>query len=291
MNKTQRIMKRLTRSAIAILLLVGSTVHAHEPGAAPKASELGPVRGKTVQISQAQIDLVLAAQPDALKLDPEAKKRTQSEVREVLLQRALLQRGAIEAALHKDARVQLELQASRQLVLANAYSRHLADPQRVTAKEIETEYQLAKSDLNDIEYQMRRLSFVDQTKAQEAVKALNDKTEFEVVKQKLAVLSPEEKSAEWRWIASQRMPGPVLEEVKRLIQNPMAPSQPVRFEGTWYVIQAQAQRPVTLPLKSEVQSEIRNKLAESKIRSWLIQRKKAEGLDTTDEKQVAKEKS
>lgn len=291
MDKTQRIMKRLTRSAVAILLLVGSTAHAHEPGGAPKASELGPVRGKTVKISQAQIDLVLAAQPDALKLDPEARKRTQSEVREILLQRALLERGAIEAALHKDTRVQLELQASRQLVLANAYSRQLADPQRVTAKEIEIEYQLAKSDLNDIEYQMRRLSFVDQTKAQEAAKALNDKTEFEVVKQKLAVLSPEEKPAEWRWIASQRMPGPVLEEVKRLIQNPKTPSQPVRFEGTWYVVQAQAHRLVSPPLKSEVQSEIRSKLAESKVRSWLMQRKKAEGLDTTDEKQVAKEKS
>lgn len=287
MHRSQRLIAGHMQWVLATLLLFAGTICAHE-SVAPQLTDIGPTRGKTVQVTQTQIDLVLSALPDARKLDPEAKKRTQVEVREVLLQRAMLARGAVETELDKDTRVQLELRAAQQLVLANAYSRRLADPQRVTEKEIDMEYERAKLDLADIEYQMRRLSFVDEAKAQEAAKALRDKTEFEVVKQKLAVLSPAENPGEWRWIASQRMPGPVLEEVKRLVQHPKATSQPIRFEGIWYLVQVQKQRQAALPVKSEIQDDIRNKLAESKTRTWLIERRRAEGLDTTINQRTTK---
>ena len=280
---------RMTYTVAAGLVLVASMTHAHESSEPPKASALGPVRGKTVQVTQAQIDLMMAAQPELRKMDEAATLQTRAEVRAVLLQRALLERGAIEAGLDKDPRVQLELRAARQMVLAKAYSRLVGDPLRVAENEVDTEYKRVVTDLTDVEYQMRRLVFVEKGKADDAIKALNEKKSFETIMRELAVPSGEEQPGEWRWISSQRMPRPVLDEIKRLSLNPTIEPQAVLVEGTWYVLQVQAQRPAQLPEKSQIQDEIRNKLSQSNIQSWLAQRRKAEGMDKTVETHTSKE--
>jgi hypothetical protein len=70
--------------AAAGLVLVASMAQAHEPSEPPKVSTLGPVRGKTVQVTQAQIDLMMSAQPELRKMDEAATLQTRAEVREVL---------------------------------------------------------------------------------------------------------------------------------------------------------------------------------------------------------------
>jgi hypothetical protein len=105
----------------------------------------------------------------------------------------------------------------------------------------------------------------------------------------LAVPSGEEQPGEWRWIAAKRMPEPVFDEIKRLSQEPTSKPQAVLVEGTWYVLQVQAQRPAQLPEKAQIQDEIRNKLALANVQSWLAQRRKAEGLDKTVETHTKKD--
>jgi peptidyl-prolyl cis-trans isomerase C len=263
--------------AFGTVLLISTLLHAHENGPAPQAHLLGPVKGKTVRVTQAEIDLLLQAQPDTLKLDEAAKLQTQAQVREVLLQRAMLERGALEAGLDKDPRIQRQMQAARQLVLANAYSQRLADPDQVADQDIDAEYKRAKSDLIETEYQMQRLAFVDENKANQVALALADRSMWFKLKKQLG-LAPAEALGEWRWIASQRMPKPVLEEVVRLQQNPKETARPVRVEGTWYVVQVKDKRVAAYPEKADVAPQIRQKLAQERVQSWLIQRQKFEGL-------------
>lgn len=257
--------------------LVSPLLHAHENTATPTAQSLGPVNGKTVRVTQAEIDLLLEAQPDTLKLDEAAKLQTKAQVREVLLQRAMLERGALEAGLDKDPRIQKQIQAARQLVLANAYSHRLADPGQVTEKDIDAEYRRAKSDLTETEYQMQRLAFVDEARANQAASELTDRSMWFKLKKQLGMV-PTDAMGEWRWIASQRMPKPVLEEVVRLHQNPKETPKPVRYEGTWYVVQVKDKRTAAYPDRADVAPQIRQKLAQERLQSWLIQRRKLEGL-------------
>ena len=273
-------LRKLNIWSCSILLgvwLASPLLHAHENTAAPSAQSLGPVNGKTVRVTQSEIDLLLEAQPDTLKLDEAAKLQTKAQVREVLLQRAMLERGALEAGLDKDPRIQKQIQAARQLVLANAYSHRLADPAQVADKDIESEYRRAKADLTETEYQMQRLAFVDENKANQVALELADRSMWLKLKKKLG-LAPADVMGEWRWIASQRMPKPVLEEVVRLFQNPKEAPRPVRVEGTWYVVQVQDKRTAAYPEKAEVAPQIRQKLAQERVQSWLIQRRKFEGL-------------
>lgn len=267
-----------------LLMLVWSLaspwVHSHENHQPPpSAQSLGPLKGKTVRVTQEQIDLLLAAQPEGTKADEASKLQTRAEVREVLLQRALLERGALEAGLDRDPQVQQQLQAARQAVLANAYSKRLADPRSVSVKDIDAEYQRAKVDLSDTEYEMRRLAFVDQAKAQELVQELTRPSLLNRLKSFLGFQSAAQNLGEWRWIASRRMPPPVLDEVRRLHQDPTAQPKPVRVEGTWYVVQVKDKRSASYPEKSEVESSLRSKLAQQHIQLWLSERRKAEGLD------------
>lgn len=257
--------------------LASPLLYAHENTATPTAQSLGPVNGKTVRVTQAEIDLLLEAQPDTLKLDEAAKLQTKAQVREVLLQRAMLERGALEAGLDKDPRIQKQIQAARQLVLANAYSHRLADPGQVVDKDIDVEYRRAKSDLTETEYQIQRLALVDEHKANQVALQLADRSIWLKTKKKLG-LAPADAMGEWRWIASQRMPKPVLEEVVRLSQNPQETPRPVRVEGTWYVVQVKDKRVAAYPEKAEVAPQIRQKLAHERVQSWLIQRRKFEGL-------------
>lgn len=263
--------------AFVTVLLISTQLHAHENEPAPQAHLLGPVKGKTVRVTQAEIELLLQAQPDTLKLDEAAKLQTQAQVREVLLQRAMLERGAIEAGLDKDERIQRQLQAARQLVLANAYSARLADPAQVADKDIEAEYQRARADLTETEYHMRRQAFVEELKAQQTAQTLSTPSVWNQAKKMLGI-APADGMGEWRWIAAQRMPKPVLQEVLRLHQNPTQAPRPVRVEGTWYVVQVKDKRTAAQPEKTEVTAQIRQKLTQERVQSWLTQRRKSEGL-------------
>ena len=263
--------------ACVAVLMTCSMLQAHENVPAPKAQSLGPVKGKTVRVTQAEIDLLLHAQADTLKLDEAAKLQTQAQVREVLLQRAMLERGAIEVGLDKDERIQRQLQAARQLVLANAYSARLSDPAQLSDKDIEAEYLRAKVDLTETEYLMRRQAFVDPLKAQQTAQALSKPSVWTQAKEMLG-MAPADPMGDWRWIASQRMPKPVLEEVTRLHHKPKEAPRPVRVEGTWYVVQVKDRRSAAQPTKDEAADQIRQKLAQERVQSWLTQRRKFEGL-------------
>jgi len=273
----QSISTPLRQLVILSLVLSAPLLQAHESHTSPTAQSLGPVKGKTVRVTQPEIDLLLEAQPDTLKLDEAAKLQTTAQVREVLLQRAMLERGALEAGLDKDPRIQRQMQAARQLVLANAYSQRLADPDQVADQDIDAEYKRAKSDLTETEYQMQRLAFVDELKANQVALALADRSMWLKLKRQLG-LAPAQAMGEWRWIASQRMPKPVLEEVVRLHQNPQESPRPVRVEGTWYVVQVKDKRAAAYPEKADVAPQIRQKLSHQRVQSWLIQRQKLEGL-------------
>lgn len=262
---------------ILTLVLSSPLLLAHESHTSPTAQSLGPIKGKTVRVTQAQIDVLLEAQPDTLKIDEATKLQTQAQVREVLLQRAMLERGALEAGLDKDKRIQSQIQAARQLVLANAYSQRLADPGQVADIAVDTEYRRAKSDLAETEYHMQRLAFVDQVKAQQVADGLADRSMWLKLKKTLGLV-PADVMGEWRWIASQRMPKPVREEVVRLEQKPQAAPQPVRVEGTWYVVQVKDKRTAAYPDKADVAPQIRQKLAQERVQAWLTQRRQSEGL-------------
>lgn len=263
--------------ACVAVLMTCTLLQAHEKTPAPEAHSLGPVKGKTVRVTQAEIDLLMQAQADTLKFDEATKLQTQAQVREVLLQRAMLERGALEAGLDKDERIQRQLQAARQLVLANAYSARLSDLAQLSDKDVEAEYQRAKVDLTETEYHMRRQAFVDPLKAQQTVQALSKPSLWAQAKEKLG-MAPADPMGDWRWIASQRMPKPVLDEVTRLHQNPKEAPRPVRVEGTWYVVQVKDKRSAAQPAKGEVATQIRQKLAQERVQSWLIQRRQSEGL-------------
>ncbi|MEL6523741.1 MAG: peptidyl-prolyl cis-trans isomerase, partial [Pseudomonadota bacterium] len=245
--------------------------------------EVPPLRGETVRVTNEQIDLLVQAQPDALVLDPASLSRLRAQVRDVLLERALLERGALEAGLNYDARVQQELEAARQSVLAAAFLRQLSDPSSVTDAEIEAEYQRAIEQLADVEYQMRRLTFLSREEAQAAADALNADTDFLEVMGSFGGIHPADGApGKWRWIAASRMPLPVRENIRLQASDPTLGASPVLVEGTWYVLQVQDQRGAEVPKLAEIENVLREQIAQARAQTWLRERQEQEMIREDD---------
>jgi len=262
-------------AAMLSACLLGASVYAD--GLSPLPANVSPLQGGTVSITQQQIDLLYDAQPEVAKLDETTRSQTRAHVRDVLVERALLERGALEAGLNFDARVLQELEAARQNVLAQAFVRQISDPASVTEVEVDTEYERAISQLADTEFRMRRLSFVDQSEAVDAADALNAGRAFEDVMSAIGGIHPADSAPDqWRWIPSKRLPVQIRDDIQRQLQNPTEGVLPIALDRRWYVVQVQDQRDAEVPTKEDMVDVLREQIAKNKVHKWLSDRRAQE---------------
>lgn len=217
-----------------------------------------PVKVNGVTIPQQRMELLvksLVAQgrPDTPEL--------RGTVREHLINQELLAQEAKRRGLDKNAEVSMQLEITRQEVLANSLMRDvMRGITAVNEDAVKKEYERLKAQLGTREFRARHILVDKEDEAKEIIAQIKKGASFE----KLAAERSKDPGSKVRggeldWSPAGQYVKPFADALNRLKKGQMTDS-PVQTNFGWHVIRVEEERPAKVPAYDQVKGNLQQQM-------------------------------
>lgn len=236
---------------IALALLAAFPASAEEKSAAQ-------VNG--VSIPQSRVDARVKffsaqGQPDT----PEMRKA----VKDSLITLELLSQAAIKLGLDKNPDVAMQIELTRQDVLAGAYMQDYASKHPISEAQIKAEYDLRVSQASKSDYKVRHILVKTETEAKDILAKLKKGTKFEALAAKSMDPGSAKQGGDLGWADPKNYVKEFADAVITLNKGQV--SEPVQTQFGWHVIRLDDIRSHKLPDYEQVKPQIAQHLQQQQI--------------------------
>lgn len=180
-----------------------------------------------------------------------------AEVRETVINQALMAQAASKAKLDSQPEVHAQLALARQSALAQAWQQQALRGVRISDADLAAEYQRELQALGSEEVRLRHVLVPDQQQAGQVLAQLADGAAFETLAAELS----RDNSSRARgglsdWVPVGRLSPGIAQALKALAPGQVA-SYAVETPSGWQVLKLEAQRPLSPPPMATVQVPLR----------------------------------
>jgi peptidyl-prolyl cis-trans isomerase C len=250
-----------------------SSCHAQEPAKAAPAAGDAPVSqtapadaGKPpvvngVAIPQARIDFLLKqstaqGQPNS----PELNK----SIRDNLIAQEIISQAAEKKGLGKDSDVVIQIELSKQNILARAYIQDYLKNNPVTDDSLKGEYDKLKAQMGDKEYKARHILVDKQDEAKDIIAKLKKGEKFEKLAEKSKDPGSKANGGDLGWSSPAAFVKPFSEALSKL-QKGKFTTEPVQTQFGWHVILLDDIRETKPPSFDQVKNNLRQHVQQQEI--------------------------
>jgi peptidyl-prolyl cis-trans isomerase C len=239
-----------------------TSCHAQEPAkAAPAANEIKaaapadkakPPVVNGVAIPQARFDFLIKqgtehGQPNTPEL--------QKSIREKLITLEVISQEAEKKGLGKNADAVIQIELSKQSVLANAYVQDYVKANPITDDALKSEYDKLKAQIGDKEYKARHILVEKQEEAKDIIAKLKKGEKFEKLAEASKDPGSKEKGGELDWAPPTTYVKPFGDALAKL-QKGKYTTEPVQTTFGWHVIMLDDVRDIKAPSFEEVKKNL-----------------------------------
>lgn len=183
-----------------------------------------------------------------------------AQVRETLINQALMAQAALKAKLDRQPEVRARLAVARQSALAQAWQQQALQGLRITDADLANEYQRQVQALGLEEVRLRHVLVSDEQQARQVLAQLAGGAAFDA----LAAEVSRDNSTRGLgglsdWVAVGRLAPTVAQALKGLTPGQLV-LQPVETPSGWQVLKLEGLRPFSPPPMEAVQSSLRRTL-------------------------------
>jgi peptidyl-prolyl cis-trans isomerase C len=208
-----------------------------------------------------------------------ATPQTLAEVRDALVDQALMVREAARAGLDSNPLMQAQIEILRQRALANAWQQSVLQAVQPSEDELKAEYERQVAVLGARELRLRQLLVREEPTA----RLLHDRIRGG---DKMAALAPDysidpDTRAEGGlggWLPEGGLAAPIAQAVKGVGPGQLVPA-PVRTSSGWHVLQVEEVRPYVAPPLSQVRPQVRQAIAQRVLQQRLEALRRAAKVD------------
>jgi len=249
-----------TVAGILIATLSVNTVYALD------SKSVAAVNGKSISQKQYQNHLKqLQARNPRGKQQPVNRQMILDELinREILLQQAK------KLKLHKDKNVAAVIEQQKNNILIQAVLAKSAAAKPVKDKELKAFYDKEIAGADPKEYKARQIQVKGEEKAKELIKKLNDGADFEEVAKEESIGSSAKEGGDLGWFASEAMPAPFAEAIKKQKQGTHS-QKPVKTQFGYHIIKLEESRQRQLKKFEDVKEQIQQLIQSQRLKEYVI---------------------
>lgn len=181
-------------------------------------------------------------------------------VREELINRELLAQEARRRGLDKSPEVAMQLEITRQDILAGSLLRDATKSSAVTEDSVKKEYERLKSQLGSREYKARHILLEKEDEAKEIIAQIKQGASFEkLAGEKSRDQGTKVRGGELDWSPASQYVKPFGDALARLKKGQMTET-PVQTNFGWHIIRLEDERAIKVPPYDQVKANIQQQL-------------------------------
>jgi peptidyl-prolyl cis-trans isomerase C len=246
------------------LLLLGACHADHDTGSAAKsATDAVAATVNGVPISEATVERMAKQGANSGHADsPEARKA----ILERLTLQSVVAQEAVKEGLDRTFDVTDQLEAIRQIVLANAYVQDFINKHPVTDDMLQAEYERMKTTMVGTEYKVRHILVENEAEAKDIIARLkkNPGAFAELAKEKSKDPGSSANGGELGWFDPRRMVPEFGAAVAKLEKGKFT-LEPVKTQYGYHVILLEDSRPIQAPPLEQVKPQLAQKLQQQEV--------------------------
>ena len=250
-------MKRTTIAVAAMAALFSTGAFAQaaapaKPAAAAKAPAKAANGGKTLY-TQEQFDVVLKQQ---LAKGAQDSPELRNAVKEQLNTVSMLATEAKKQGLDKQSDVKTQLDLNAESILANVYVGDWLKKNPVPDAELKKEYDTAKAQMGDKEYQVRHILVEKEDEAKEIIAELQKGAKFaDLAKARSKDPGSKDKGGELGWTLPTNFVKPFGDAIKATPKGKFS-AEPVHTQFGWHVLEVEDVRAAKVPSFDEAKPQL-----------------------------------
>lgn len=228
-----------------------------------KTTEKSAALVNGVSIPQSRVDFqvklfVQNGQPESEEL--------RKDVRTKLIQLEVVSQAAIKAGLDKQSDVMLQLEITRQNILANAFIQDYAKSHPIADDMLKQVYDAQKARIGNKEYKLSHILVETEEDGKKVAADLKKKdAKFgKVAKAKSKDPGSKDNGGDLGWQAPSNFVQPFAEAVTKLEKGQI--SEPVQTQYGWHIIKLEDTREMKVPAFDEVKQNIANGLQQQAVK-------------------------
>lgn len=243
---------------IALLAALATPAFAQDKGGKEKGSKqdkIATVNG--VAIPKAALDMIMKDRKQQNQPDTE---EVRAAIKDQLIMTQILSQEAAKKGLTKQAGVQLQVDLSRQQILAKAFVNDFFQTHKPSDAEIRTEYDSIKAQLGDREYKARHILVEKLADAQDVLAKLKKGDKFEDIARAMSKdPGSKEKGGELDWSSPSGYVKPFADAMMKLEKGKYT-TEPVQTQFGYHIIQLDDVRELKVPTLEEVKANVIQRL-------------------------------
>lgn len=226
------------------------------------AQNIATVNGQA--ITQQQFDqfislLTSQGAPDTPQL--------RDQVKEEMINRAIMVQAAEKAGINKEPAVQTELELARQGILVRALMSDYLEKNPVTEADVKAEYEKLKAEEGEVlEYNVRHILVEDEATANDLLKQLksNPAAFEELAKTQSKDPGSAARGGNLGWASADNYVGPFGQAVTDTPAGQMA-DKPVQTQFGWHIVDVLESRPIAFPAFDEVRTQLEEMMRQQEL--------------------------
>lgn len=227
------------------------------------AQNAAVVNGKPIPASQVDEFVQMMIEqgaPDSPQL--------REQVREELINRAVMSQAAENAKIAEKPSVKAELDLARQSVLIRGLFADFLEKNPISEKELQAEYDRLKAANQHLEYNARHILVQDEAKAREIIAKLKDGADFAALaKEHSADPGSGGRGGELGWSAADNYVQPFADALRKL-EKGQTTSEPVESSFGWHVIQLEDSREAQFPNFDQVKPQLEEMMRQQALAKY-----------------------
>ena len=249
-------------AALAATLVVATPAWSQD--AAPKTTGAITVNGEAQPARHAELLL-----NDQLARGASDTPALRAQVRETVINQALMAQAASKAKLDGQPDVRARLALARQSALAQAWQQQVLRGVRITEADLVAEYQRQVQALGSEEVRLRHVLVADEPQARQVLAQLAGGAAFEALAAELSRdNSTRERGGLSDWVPVGSLAPGVAQALKGLAPGQLAP-EPIQTPSGWQVLKLEGLRPFSPPPMAMVQGPLRRTLEQRALQAAL----------------------
>lgn len=192
-----------------------------------------------------------------------------AQVRETLINQALMAQAALKAKLDSQPDVRARLALARQSALAQAWQQQALQDVRITDADLEAEYQRQVQALGSEEVRLRHVLVTDEQQARQVLAQLAGGATLDALAAEVSRdNSTRERGGLSDWVSVGSLAPGVAQAVQALSLGELAP-MPIETPSGWQVLKLEARRPLSPPPLDAVKAPLRRTLEQQALQARL----------------------
>ncbi len=188
--------------------------------------------------------------------------RLQLDLRETLINQALMAEDAIKAGLDKQAQVLTQLDLARQNVLVQAWQQQVLQSIRISDADLQQEYQQQVRKLGNEQVRLRHVLLSDEKLALQIQEKLKGGADFEALaKAYSGDALTRERGGLSDWLPEGRLDPAIAGAIRDLKAGQLVVGL-VKTEPGWQIIKLEERRPFVAPAMDKVVPQLRQSIAQ-----------------------------